>query len=63
MTYGEYMMMSARSGDLDAIKECLGEGVPIDYQDKDMNSALHLACANGYKEVVEFLLNRDANIN
>ena len=64
MTYGDYMLMSARGGDLDAVKECLAEDVPINHQDVEMgNSALHLACANGHKEVVEFLLDAGADIN
>ena len=64
MTYGDYMLMSARGGDLDAIKECLAEEVPINHQDEEMkNSALHLAAANGHQEVVEFLLDAGADIN
>ena len=64
MTYGEYMLMSARGGDLDAIKECLVEEVPINFQDTEMsNSALHLAAANGHQEVVEHLLDAGADIN
>ena len=31
MTYGDYMLMSARGGDLDAVKECLAEEVPINF--------------------------------
>ena len=64
MTYGEYMLQSARLGELEAIKECLAEEVPINFQDDDAgNSALHLACANGYKEIVEYLLDNGAEIN
>lgn len=33
MTYGDYMILSARQGDLDAVKECLAEDVPINHQD------------------------------
>ena len=64
MTYGEYMLQSARLGDLDAINECLVEEVPVNYQDEEAgNSALHLACANGFKEIVELLLGKGADIN
>ena len=64
MTYGEYMLMSARGGDIDAVKECLAEEVPINFQDEEMgNASLHLACANGHKEVVELLLDAGADIN
>ena len=64
MTYGDYMLMSARGGDLDAVKECLTEEVPINFQDTEMsNSALHLAAANGHQPVVEYLLDAGADIN
>ena len=58
------MLMSARGGDLEAVKECLMEEVPINHQDTDMgNAALHLASANGHKDMVEFLLDAGADIN
>lgn len=61
MTYGEYMLLSSRHGDLDAIKECLLEEVPLDHIDPEMgNTALHLASANGNIEVVKFLLEQGA---
>lgn len=56
--------MSARGGDVEAVKECLAEEVPINHKDAQMgNTALHLASANGHKEVVEFLLDAGADIN
>ena len=57
MTYGEYMLLSARQGDLESVKECLSEDVPINYACEEMgNTALLLASANGEAEVVSFLL-------
>lgn len=64
ITYGEYMLLSARQGDLEAVKECLQEGVTIDHADEEMgNTALHLASANGQAEVVAFLLATGASVN
>ena len=31
MTYGDYFILSAREGDVEALAECLTEDVPIDY--------------------------------
>ena len=52
MEYSEYLIYSARLGDLEAVKECLTEGeAPVDSIDVDGNIALHMASANGLAEV------------
>jgi uncharacterized protein len=64
MTYGEYFILSARQGDLEAVKECLQEEVPIDFCDpKTGNTALHMAAANNIFEVVSFLVEKGAHLN
>ena len=64
MTYGEYLLQAAREGDLDAVKECLQEEVPIGHQDPESgNTALHFASANGKCDVIALLLEAGANIN
>lgn len=63
MTYGEFYLYSARTGDLEGMKECLEEGVPLDYQDQLGNTALHMACANKFDAIVVFLLEQRANVN
>ena len=63
VTYPEYFIMSARSGDIEAIKECLLEEVPINYQDDTGNCALHMAAANNHEDVVRFLLEHGASVN
>ena len=57
MTYGEFFLQSARFGDLEEVKECLEEEVPVDHCDPDSgNTGLMLACANGHLEVIKVLL-------
>ena len=63
MTYGDYCILSAREGDIDALVECLAEEVPIDYQDEQGNCALHMASANNHEEAVIFLVEKGADIN
>jgi ankyrin repeat protein len=61
MTYGEYFILSARQGDLDAVKECLSEEVPIDYiEQKTGNTALHMSAANNWLEIVSYLMAQGA---
>ena len=64
MEYSEYLIYSARLGDLEAVKECLTEGeAPVDSIDADGNTALHMASANGFAEVASHLIANKANIN
>ena len=37
--------------------------VPIDYQDEQGNTVLHIACQNGCKRLVKLCLRRGANMN
>jgi len=63
MTYGDYFILSAREGNIEALIECLTEEVPINFQDEDGNCALHMASANNNEEAVKFLLERGADVN
>ena len=63
MTYGEFYMYAARTGDLEGMKECIAEGVPLNYQDSLGNTALHMACANRFEAIVVFLLDQRADVN
>lgn len=64
MTYGEYLILSARQGDLDTVIECIEEAeVPVSHSDASGNCALHMACANNHPEIVKYLLKANADIN
>ena len=64
MTLGEYLIYSARTGDLDAIKECIDEECPVDHKDGESgNAAIHMASANGHLNAVKLLIELGADIN
>jgi len=54
---------AARNNDVKKVRELLDAGVDINIQDFDRRqTALHLACANGAKAVVELLVKRGADL-
>ena len=63
LTYGEYLILSAREGDLEGVQECLENEVDVNHTDADGNSALHMASANGHLATVQFLISVGADIN
>ncbi len=63
LTYGEYLILSAREGDLESVQECLENEVDVNHTDADGNSALHMASANGHLATVQFLISVGADIN
>ena len=61
-TYEEFLVHSARGGDIEDVKEMIevtGPPVNLDFQDpkQNKNTALHMACANGFDKIVTLLLN------
>ena len=61
MTYEQYLVYSARCGELEDVKEMLAvKDPPVDlnYRDASMslNTALHMAAANGHVEIAKLLL-------
>lgn len=57
------MINAAGRGDIAAVKQLLGKGASITYQDKDGFSPLFAATMKGHKEMISFLLERGAQIN
>ena len=50
--------------DWDVVKLLLGKGVDVNAKAKLIgNAALHIAAADGNREVVEFLISKDADVN
>ena len=58
MTFDQYLLYSARVGDVDGLKECIiDEKIPVDTADEENgNTSLHMACANGFSEIVTILV-------
>lgn len=56
LTYGEYLILSAREGDIEAVAECLENEVDVNHSDEDGNTALHMASANGHLPLVKYLI-------
>ena len=64
MSYEEFLIYSARIGEIDDVKQMLEEETDVNTADKATgNSALHMACANGHTDIVKLLLQHKANIN
>ena len=57
------IVMYARNGDLDKVKELLNNGVNPDSKDNNDNTALIWASYKGYLDIVKELLKYNANVN
>ncbi len=55
--------LAARDGSLDAVKVILAAGANIDRRNTAGESALMLAAIQGHKEVVNFLIQKEAQVN
>ncbi|MFW9965045.1 MAG: ankyrin repeat domain-containing protein [Candidatus Sifarchaeia archaeon] len=59
----ENLIAAAETGNLDAVKEALESGADIDAQNEYMkDSALHLAASRGHLKIVQYLLEKEANL-
>lgn len=50
------LVQFSSQGNLDAVKERVSSGVPVNVCDYDQRTPLHLACTHGHEKVVDFLL-------
>lgn len=53
---------AARNNDVDQVEALIKDGVNINQQNKYCHSALHVASARGYEEIVDILLKAGANM-
>lgn len=60
---GVRLMYLANEGDVEGIKELLDSGVDVNYSDIDGRTALHVAACQGLKDVVDLLIDRQAEID
>jgi ankyrin repeat protein len=49
---GEDLIIAAKLGDLEDVRECLGTGIPVGFRDKSGWTALTWASAEGHIELV-----------
>ncbi len=57
------LVEAASKGDLAKVKSILGEGTLVDVKDSRQRTALAVAVSEGKKDVVEYLISQQANIN
>ena len=50
-------------GDIEAVKQFLGDGVDVNAKDEDGWTPLHLAASDGHKEVVELFIDKGVDVN
>jgi glutaminase len=57
------LIWAASAGDLAAVRRLVAQGVPLDCADYDHRTAMHLAAAEGHREVILYFLAHGANAN
>lgn len=58
------LMFAAHEGDVDGIKELVQQsGAEVNYRDIDNRTPLHVAACQGYVEVVDVLIQMDAEVD
>jgi ankyrin repeat protein len=59
--WADYMIEGARYGDKDEVEEALARNTNVNATDANGRTALHVAAANGYVDIMEILLAAGAN--
>ncbi|KAH7278476.1 hypothetical protein KP509_38G043200 [Ceratopteris richardii] len=57
------LLFEASNGNIDGIKQLIGQGVDVNVADFDDRTALHVAACEGHVEVVKLLVENGANVN
>jgi ankyrin repeat protein len=58
---GSAMREAAKEGNLEEVKKQLEAGAPINYRDRQGNTALHISALFGHREIVHLLLQNGAD--
>ena len=61
MLHPKELTIAASRGNLDLVKSIHGRGIDINAEGEDGKTALMLACEKGHEEIVEYLIEQDAN--
>ena len=59
----DYLFAAASSGNLNAIKQLIDEGVNINSANNERETALHMAAAHAHYSTVIYLINHGANLH
>jgi hypothetical protein len=54
-SWEEFLIDSCRFGELEDVKECLSNGVDVNFRNEQKNTGLHMAAANGHLEIVKLV--------
>lgn len=57
------MILAVLGGNIEIVRHILNHGGAIDHKNWQGHSALQYACSKGKKEIVELLLERNADLN
>ena len=57
------LIWAASHGDFKAICRLVAQGIPLDSADYDWRTPLHLAAAEGHKEVVQYFITQGVDLN
>ena len=57
------LLERARRGDLDGVKRLIQQGVDVNTNECNNQTALYCACENGNTEVAQYLLDNGASVN
>ena len=57
------LLEACEKGDVDAVKQCIADGMDVNIKDTDGRSPLLVGAVEGHKKIVEILLVKGADVN
>jgi len=61
--FGKRLHRAVKDNDVKSVMRCLDDGEDVNIRDRDGETPLLQACANGHREIAEILLSHGADIN